>query len=270
MTKVIVVSFKEEAKAINALHKLIELESFGDISIYERIMVRKKENGGYEILKENKSDGWRTITGMAVGGLLGLLGGPVGVVVGLFTGTVIGGITDISHYDFEGDFIKKIEKKMPEGTISIIAEIDEDNTGFIDTYLKPFDVNIFRSDVDFEFNSYVDDQIEDIEEEIADSRKKLKKAIGTDKEKIEEKIAEQKKKRMQKIAEFESAGKKTIRNIQEETALDIKSIKSDVKIVDEGISESIKESRENRLKRRIANHKTKIENLNKELKAVQV
>jgi hypothetical protein len=35
MTKIIVVSFKEEAKAIKAMHKLIELESFGDISIYK-------------------------------------------------------------------------------------------------------------------------------------------------------------------------------------------------------------------------------------------
>ena len=270
MTKVIIASFKEEANAIGALHKLIELESFGDISMYERIMVRKKANGELETLKEDSSDGWRTLTGMAVGGLLGALAGPVGFVVGLFTGTIIGGVSDAGHYDFEGDFAKKIEARMPVGTVSIIAEIDEDNVGFIDSSLKPFDATIIRSDVDFEFDQYVDDQIEEIDEDIAEERAKLKKAIGNDKEKIEKKIAELKTNRKSKIAEFEAKGKKSIQNMKDKASAGIESVKSAVHHVENQINESVNENRANRLKHRIATHEAKLKNLNKELKSVQV
>ena len=92
MKNVIVASFKEEAKAIEALHKLNELESFGDISIYEQIMVRKNADEKTEILKQDDSLGWRTLAGMGMGSMLGLLGGPVGFVIGLYTGTAVGAI----------------------------------------------------------------------------------------------------------------------------------------------------------------------------------
>jgi len=270
MTKVIIASFTEEAKAISALHKLIELESFGDISMYERIMVRKKANGEIETLKEDSVEGWRALTGMAVGGLIGLLAGPVGFVVGLLTGTIIGGVSDAGHYDFEGDFAKKIEAKMPVGTVLIIAEINEDSVGFIDSSLKPFDAKIIRSDVDFEFDQYVDDQIEEIDENIADERAKLKKAIGNDKEKIEKKIADLKANRKSKIAEFEAKSKKSIQTIKDKAEFEINSVKTGAHNVVDQINESVDENRENRLKHRIASHEAKLKSLNTELKSLQV
>ena len=270
MTKVIVVSFTEEAKAISALHKLIELESFGDISMYERIMVRKKANGELETLKEDSSGGWRALTGMAIGGLIGMLAGPVGLVVGLFTGTVIGGVSDAGHYDFEGDFAKKIEANMPVGTVLIIAEIDEDGVGFIDSSLKPFDATIIRSDVDFEFDQYVDDQIEEIDEDIAGERAKLKKAIGKDKEKIEKKIADLKANRKSKITEFEAKSKKSIQAIKDKAESEIQSVKNGLHNAVDQINESVDENRENRIKHRIASHEAKLKSLNTELKSFQV
>ena len=202
MKNIIVVSFTDETKAIDALHKLSELDSFGDISIYEKIMVRKKTNGECEVLKEDSFEGWRTLTGMGIGSLLGILGGPVGFVIGLYTGTAIGAIADLGHYDFADDFIAKTKNKLAPGTVSIIAEIDEDSDAFVDASLKPFGAVITRSDVDFEFDNYVNEQIDKIEDDIAEERAALKKAIGNDKTKIQNKIAELKEKRKATIAEF--------------------------------------------------------------------
>ncbi len=47
MTKVIVASFKDEKKAMDAFKKLSELESLGDISLYDKIIVWKLKNGDY-------------------------------------------------------------------------------------------------------------------------------------------------------------------------------------------------------------------------------
>jgi len=41
MINLIVLSFTDESKAIEASHKLAELESFGDISMYEKVIFKK-------------------------------------------------------------------------------------------------------------------------------------------------------------------------------------------------------------------------------------
>jgi len=57
MTKIVVVSFTEETKAIEALHKLNELHALGDISIYEKVMFRKRTNGEAEVYCYCTDDG---------------------------------------------------------------------------------------------------------------------------------------------------------------------------------------------------------------------
>ena len=266
MTNIIIVSFKEETKAIDALHKLNELESYGDISIYEKIVVRKKENGEYEVLKEDSFAGWKTLAGMGIGSLVGLLGGPVGFIIGVYTGTAIGLIADASHFDFAEDFISKVENKMTAGTVSIIAEINEDSDVFIDNYMKPFGATVTRSTVDFEYDNYVDDQIEEIDEEIADARATLKKSAGDDKKKIEKKIDQLKTKRREKIAEIEEESKKKMKNIKDKTAAGVDKIKSGINELKDSISTSAKVEKAERIKRRIARHEAKLNDLNKELK----
>lgn len=210
-------------------------------------MVRANKNKQYDILQEDTSEGWRTLTGMTVGSLLGVLGGPVGFVIGLFAGTTIGAISEVNHYDFADDFVSKVETKMPAGTISIIAEVDEFSDVFIDTSLKPFGAVIFRSDVDYEFDNYENEQIDAIDADIEEARAELKKSIESDKEKISKKISELKERR-----------KKVIANA-----------KSKVKGVNDKISESVNESKAGFIKNRIARHEAKLKKLNKELKEVQ-
>jgi uncharacterized membrane protein len=264
MTNIIVVSFANETNAIDALHKLTELDSFGDISIYEKIMVRKRANGECEILKEDRSEGWRTLTGMGVGSLLGLLGGPVGFVIGMYTGTAIGAIADLGHYDFADDFIAKTRDKLTPGTVAIVAEIDEDSVAFINTSLTPFDAVISRSDVDYEFDKYVSQQIDQIEDAIAEQRVALKRAIGNDRAKIQNKIAELKEKRNATIAEFVATAKE--KELKDKTVASVAKVKSDVKQLVNNITQEVTEERAARIKRRIARHEDKLTDLNKQLK----
>ena len=266
MKNIVVVSFTNETKAIDAMHKLIELDSFGDISIYEKIMVRKKANGDCEVLKEESFEGWRTLTGMGVGSLLGLLGGPVGVVIGLYTGTAIGALADLGHYDFADDFIAKTKNKLAAGTVSIIAEIDEDSNAFVDSYLKPFDAVITRSDVDFEFENYSNEQIEMIEDEIAEERAAMKKAIGNERTKIQNKIAELKEKRKAAISEFVAKAKATETTIKGKTTASVAKMKSDVKELVNTIGNEVKDERASRIKRSIARHEDRLKDLKKQLR----
>lgn len=266
MTNIIVVSFADETRAIEASHKLTELDSFGDISIYEKVMVRKKANGECEVLTGDNFEGWRTLAGMGVGSLLGLLGGPVGLVVGLYTGTVVGAMADMGHYDFADDFLTRTKDKLAAGTVSIIAEISEDNEAFVDASLKPFGAVITRSEVDVEFNQYVNDQIEKIEDDIAEERAALKTAIGNERTKIQSKIAELKEKRRAAVAGFVSTARHIEKNIKDRATTGFEKVKSDVREVISDISSEVNEEKAYRISQRIARYEAKLKGLNKQLK----
>ncbi|MFS4416434.1 DUF1269 domain-containing protein [Maribacter sp. 2307ULW6-5] len=269
MANIIVVSFTEETKAIEALHKMKELDSYGDITLYEHMMIRKKENDHYEVLNDETTDaGWRTLTGMALGGLVGAFAGPIGLVVGLYSGTAVGAILDIGRYDFEDDFIHKVNNKMKAGEITIVAEVGEDSSVFIDNYLKPLDAKIMRTDAGVEFDTYMDEQIEELEEEIEDEREKLKKATADEKVKISAKIAELKAKRKAKIAELEAKRKSALKDVKDKTKARIEKLESNLNKYEDNLTDSITQARANRLKKRINRQKSKLNKLNHQLEEV--
>ncbi len=268
MTKVMVASFKDEKKAMNAFKKLNELESLGDISVYEKIIVRKQKNGDYETLKDDSGEGWRALGGMAVGGLLGAIGGPIGFVIGLYAGTAIGALSEIDHYDFANDFIEKLENNVAVGTVSIIAEIDEEDENFIDLYLKPFDAVIWRSNVDYAYDDYMNEQLEEVEDDIADERAELKKSIGKEKEKIQKKITALKEKRKATMAKFDAELKETAANIKHTTVSGIDKVKKGVKEIGKKVENAVEDGKTNRIKRSIARHEAKLKSLQHDLEVL--
>jgi uncharacterized membrane protein len=246
MTNVIVASFDKDTKAIEAMHKLSELDNYGDISIYGKTIVRAKEGGKYEILSEDTPNGWRTLTGMGAGTLFGMLGGPVGLVVGLFTGTTIGIVSDVARESFDEGFINKVEKRMAPGTVSIIAEIDEDSDVFVNNALLPLGAEIKRSNVDFEFDDYMMDKFDAIDKELTEAKEKLKNSIGREKEKIANKIEDLKEKRNQLVATF----------------------RNDIKNFNEQISSGIAQKKAEVIKNRISRYEAKLQKLHEELHEV--
>ncbi len=246
MTNVIVASFDKETKAIKAMHKLSELESYGDISIYGKAIVRKHNDGEFEILDANTENGWRTLTGTVAGSLLGAIGGPVGFVIGLFTGTTIGLVSDVGRQNFDESFVKKLENRMPPQTVSIIAEIDEDSEIFVNNAFKPYGAEIQRSDVDFEFDKYEMEQIDEIDKNLTETREELKNAAAKEKEKINKKIAELKNKRNEIIA----------------------NARKDVKNFKDQFKDAVTSTRTGFIKNRIARHEAKLTELNEELNDV--
>ena len=247
MTNVIVASFDKETKAIEAMHKLTELESYGDISIYGKALVRTQNDGKYEILESNTPNGWRTLTGTVVGSLVGAIGGPVGFVIGLCTGTTIGLVTDVGRQNFDESFVKKVQNRMPARTVSIIAEIDEESEVFVNNALMPYGAEISRSDVDFEFDNYVMNKIEVIDKNLSDAREKLKNAAGKEREKLTNKISELKDTRNEIIA----------------------NARKDVKNFKNQIYDAVAKSRSGFIKNRIARHEAKLKELKEELSDIK-
>jgi uncharacterized membrane protein len=207
MTNLIVLSFPDEAKAIQASHKLTELESFGDISVFEKAIIKKGADGEYTSLQSESTDGLRLVSGMALGTLIGAIGGPVGMMVGMLSGTAIGAIVETDYVDFSEDFVNKVSDRLKVGNVAILAEVSEDSPAFVDGVVTPLGGNIFRSNADYVYDDYEDDQVKEFDEEIAEDRKQFKAAVREDKERIKKRIEQLKEKRRQRIAALKEKAK---------------------------------------------------------------
>jgi uncharacterized membrane protein len=246
MTNLIIATFKEEAEAIEASRKLHELESIGDITIYEMVLVKKNEDGVSQVSQADTTEGLTTLSGMTIGTLIGALAGPVGLVAGMFTGTLAGAAMEADNYGFAEDFISDAADQLQPGMVSLVAEIEEDEPVFIDSSLAPLGATLTRSDVDYAFTKYSDEEIDELDEEIAAARAKLKAAKDKEKDKIQQKIAKLKEERKERINEFKEKVK--------DTAADIKT--------------SVKERKIEKLRTKIEKHHKKIADLEKQLQAV--
>jgi uncharacterized membrane protein len=214
MTNLIIASFKQEAEAIDASHKLNELETIGDITIYEMVVIKKNADGEAVILQADTDEGVRTLSGMAIGTLIGALAGPVGVVAGMFTGTLAGMVMEEDHYGFNEDFTSKVSAQLQPGETAVVAEIDEDNEVFVDSSLNPLGATLTRTDVDYEYDEYTGEEMDELDEEIAAERAKIKSATETEKSRIQKKIAKLKEKRKEKIADLKEKVKEVAANVK--------------------------------------------------------
>ncbi|MBN8855729.1 MAG: hypothetical protein BGO55_22870 [Sphingobacteriales bacterium 50-39] len=246
MTNLIIATFKEEAEAIEASQKFHELDSIGDITIYEMVIVKKNANGEAQVLQADTTEGLSTLSGMAIGSLIGALAGPVGFVAGMFTGTVVGTAVEADNYGFAEDFVSKAANQLQPGMASVIAEIEEDDPVFVDNSLSSLGGTLTRSDVDYEYTKHSDEEIDELDEEVAAARAKLKAASDKEKDKIRQKIVKLKEERKERIAEFKDKVKDAI--------TDIKASAKDRKI--------------EKLRSKIEKHHKKIADLEKQMQAV--
>jgi uncharacterized membrane protein len=243
MTNLIIAAFKEEAEAIEASQKLNELESIGDITIYELVVVKKNADGKTVVLQSDTTEGQTTISGMAIGALVGALAGPVGLVAGMLTGTVAGAAIETENYGFAEDFISTAAGQLQPGMAAVIAEIEEDDPVFVDSSLNSLGAILTRTDVDYEYTKHSDEEIDELDEEIGAARAKLKSAADKDKDKIRRKIEKLKEERKERIGEFKEKVKDAI---------------ADVKT-------SVKERKIEKIRNKIEKHHQKIADLEKQL-----
>jgi uncharacterized membrane protein len=214
MTNLIIATFKEEAEAIEASQKLHELESIGDITLFEMVIVKKDADGTTVLLQADTTEGLTTLSGMAIGTLIGSLAGPVGLLAGMFTGTLTGAAVEADNYGFAEDFVAGAADQLQPGTIAVIAEVEEDDPVFVNSSLTPLGATLTRSDVDYEYTKHSDEEIDEVDEEISAARAKLKSATDKEKSKIQQKISKLKEERKERVGELKEKMKDAIGDIK--------------------------------------------------------
>ena len=126
MSKYIVVIFPNETKAYEGTRALKELHAEGSLTVYGMAVIAKDADAKLSVRQAADTGPLGLGVGTLVGGLLGLLGGPVGAAIGMGSGATIGGLSDIYNAGVGTDFVKTVSERLTAGKAALIGEVAED------------------------------------------------------------------------------------------------------------------------------------------------
>ncbi len=130
---VITVSFADDGNAYNALPLLKELDSQQRVGIQEAVIVLRGEDG--RVLEKDRIQSSfvpATAGGGLVGLLIGIIGGPFGMLIGGATGLLVGSLFDLADLDDNESALGQISSSVRVGRTALLAVVTEHSPDVID------------------------------------------------------------------------------------------------------------------------------------------
>ena len=166
---VVVVSFgdhpENDKNAYQALTDLEQLDSQGQIKITSAAVVVRDLDGHVEVKSEVGDDPWEgTAAGGMLGLLIGIIGGPLGVLIGGATGLMVGSLFDLDDVETTDSVLSEISHQVRLSRTAVLAQVTEQSPEVIDNAMAQLGGEVLRR------------PIVDIEDEIAAAQEAQRKA----------------------------------------------------------------------------------------------
>ncbi len=140
--------FANESEARKAMAALSENPQINGTTIYQISLIKRVE--GVLKLCDNFTSAYLkagdTVKGGLIGGLIGVLSGPIGLLLGGAAGALLGKAGDGNKKDTSAALIEQAAQKLEEGDIALIALVEEENEGILDHAMVKFDTVPIRYD----------------------------------------------------------------------------------------------------------------------------
>ncbi|WP_322047256.1 DUF1269 domain-containing protein [Paraburkholderia sp. J67] len=143
--ELIVATFGTLDEAQRAARDFKNFETDGQgLKIESGVMVHKDAAGKLTVLDEYSRAHWGVVIGAATGALIGLLGGPVGVIAGL----AIGGGAALGTREIEArldnSLTRQIETGLKPGSWALVLETHDPAPAQIDEIVHGYGGQVFR------------------------------------------------------------------------------------------------------------------------------
>ena len=142
------VSFDPDNKAYAALTALKELDAQGRLDVEAAAVVARDDDG--QIVVKDRVGSFE-YAGAAGGGLLGLLvgiiGGPLGVLIGGSYGLLVGSLFDLGEEEQSESVLGQISASVKPGHTALLAEVTEQSPEVVDTAMARLGGTVLRRPV---------------------------------------------------------------------------------------------------------------------------
>jgi uncharacterized membrane protein len=150
----ILVTFGDESHAYEGLAKVKQLETTNQLALREAAVVQRSDTGLLSLGDESEIDpDVGALSGGFIGLLVGILGGPIGVLFGGAIGFVAGSLYDVDETEETDSVLERIARNIPNGSTALVAAVGEDGPAAIDGAMHGLGGSVsryVRSDVESE------------------------------------------------------------------------------------------------------------------------
>jgi len=188
MDRMLVVVFDNESKAYEGKKALMLMEIDGNISVYGHAVVVKNADGTTTVRESDGRGPLGTLAGTSLGSLIGLLGGPAGFGIGAAVGFLGGASVDLDKARIGEDFIDDVAGALLPNKAAVVAEIEEDSTTPVDTWMEALGGTIFRRALSEVKHTLHDEHVAAMKADLAQMKAEHAKAHAERKAKLQEKI----------------------------------------------------------------------------------
>ena len=176
---VIAVSFEDDDSAYAGLARLKQLDTDGQIELRAAAVVERDADGQVAVKDTAGREQWEgTASGGLIGLLIGIIGGPLGVLIGGATGLLVGSLFDLEDTEDTESVLAAISKEVRPGHATLLVELRE-----------PRDHEVVDSVMESRSGSVIRRGVADVEAEIAaaenaqrEARKKARKELREQRE----------------------------------------------------------------------------------------
>jgi uncharacterized membrane protein len=170
---VVVVRFTEPSKAYQALSALKECDADGRIGLESAAVVERTPTGELRVLESADNVGLvGTASGSLIGMLLGVLGGPVGLLLGWGTGALMGGAFDLDRAETSDEALTVLGRAIPPESTALIASVEEPAIEVIDGEMTKLGGEVTRRPV-----AEVMDELETAQEAADAAAREARRAV---------------------------------------------------------------------------------------------
>ena len=192
---VIAVSFDEDDSAYAGLARLKQLDADGQIELRAAAVVERDGDGQVTVKETDGREHWEgTASGGLIGLLIGIIGGPLGVLVGGATGLLVGSLFDLEDTDDTESVLAEISKEVRPGHDTLLVELRE-----------PRDHEVVDGVMESRSGSVIRRAVVDVEAEIAAAEKAQREARKKARKELREgREHKQKEQASAKVAELKA------------------------------------------------------------------
>ena len=149
---VVVVTFGEnpenDKNAYQALTDLKQLDSQDQIKIAGAAVITRDRDGRVDAKSEVGDDPYvGTASGGMIGLLVGVIGGPLGVLLGGATGVLVGSLFDIDDVEKTESVLSEISKQVQPTRTAVLAQVTEQSPEVIDSAMARMGGDVMRRPV---------------------------------------------------------------------------------------------------------------------------
>ena len=145
MERMLVVVFDNEKKAYEGESALKQLEREGGLTHLRGSGGRQARGRHHQRQADRRirTDRHRW-PGRPSGGLIGLLGGPVGLAIGAASGLALGALYDVGDARVGENFLDDVSKSLTPNKVAVVAEVEEEWTTPVDTRMEALGGTVLR------------------------------------------------------------------------------------------------------------------------------